>query len=72
MKVRVINPPSGLLNSRPWPAAGEEIDLPDAVAETMAGAGDVEIVKAKPAAKKATKAAEKRPASKADTETRKG
>ena len=66
MKVRVVNPPTGLLNDEPWPAAGEEIDLPDAVAETMAAAGDVEVVKAKPAKK-----AEKRPAAKANVETRK-
>lgn len=65
MKVRIKVQPSGLLNSEPWPEVGETIDLPDAVAETMAGAGAVEIVKAAP------KKVEKRPAPKADVETRK-
>jgi hypothetical protein len=74
MKVRIINQPSGLLNAKPWPEAGETIDLPTVVAEGMAAAGDVEIVKAAPAKKAAEKPAEKvesRPAAKADVETRK-
>lgn len=75
MKVRVVNQPTGLLNGQPWPEAGETVDLPDVVAESMAAAGTVEVVKAekKPAAKKAAAKpdkAEKRPAAKADVETR--
>jgi hypothetical protein len=59
MKARIINQPSGLLNGVPWPEVGEEIDLPDAVAVSMAEAGDVEVV-----AEKASDKAEKRPAAK--------
>lgn len=59
MRVRIVNRPSGLLNGAEWPAAGETIDLPKAVAEGMVAAGD------------AAEVAEKRPASKAKTETRK-
>jgi hypothetical protein len=59
VKVRVVTQPSGLLNGRPWPAAGEEVDLPADVADSMADAGAVERV------------VEKRPASKRGTETRK-
>jgi hypothetical protein len=44
MKVRVVRQPSGLYNGEPWPAAGEEMDLPQSVAEPMAETGDVEIV----------------------------
>lgn len=58
-KVRIIVRPTGCINGRDWPEAGEMIDLPDAVAEAMAEAGHVETVKvaAKPAEK-----VEKRPA----------
>lgn len=53
MKVRMIKQPSGLINGYPWPAAGEEIDLPQVVAEDMAASGLVEVVVEKrPAAKK--------------------
>lgn len=58
MKVRIVVQPTGLINGEPWPAAGEEVDVPEAVAEAMAGAGHVEVV-------------EKRPASKRNVETRK-
>lgn len=44
MKVIVVQPPTGLLNGRPWPEAGEEMDLPQAVAEAMAEAGHVKVV----------------------------
>lgn len=73
MKVRVVNQPTGLLNGAPWPEAGEEMDLPETVAEGMAASGYVEVVKAKPAKKAAAKSdeSEKRPASKSGTETRK-
>lgn len=39
MKVRIKVRPTGLLNGRDWPRVGETIDLPDAVAEGMIGAG---------------------------------
>lgn len=74
MKVRVKVRPGGLLNGSEWPEVGETLDLPDVVAEGMIAAGNLEAVKDKPAAKKAAAKpdkAEKRPASKADTETRK-
>lgn len=58
MKVRIVNRPTGLINGVEWPAVGEEIDLPQSVAEGMAENGDVEVV------------VEKRP-SKAKVETRK-
>lgn len=66
MKVRIIVRPTGLLNGAEWPEAGQTIDLPKAVAEGMAEAGDVEIV----AAKSGDKQAEKRPASQAGVEKR--
>ena len=46
MKVRIIVQPSGCLNGSYWPAAGELIDLPDAVAEDMIAAGQVEKARA--------------------------
>lgn len=53
MKVRIKVQPSGLLNGTAWPAVGEEIDLPQHVAESMAASGDVELVKeTRPAPKK--------------------
>lgn len=51
MKVRIVRQPSGLLNAHPWPAEGETIDLPEAVAKGMAEAGAVEIVETRPASK---------------------
>ena len=69
-KVEVVTQPSGLLNGRPWPEVGESLELPDVVAESMVEAGWVKDVK--PAAKTAAAdKVEKRPAAKADTETRK-
>ena len=70
MKVRVVRRPTGLLNGVEWPNVGETVDLPDGVAKEMADAGQVEVVAAKKAAAKPDKA-EKRPAAKADVETRK-
>lgn len=64
MKVRIVKQPTGYINGREWPAVDETIDLPDAVAADMAGAGWVE-----PVAQTAAKKAEKRPAKKA-AETR--
>jgi hypothetical protein len=55
MKVRIKVQPSGLLNGVPWPAEGEEIDLPDVVAADLCASGAATPVAAK-------KAAEKRPA----------
>lgn len=61
--VRIKVRPTGLINGREWPPVGETIDLPDAVAEGMAGAGHVEIVKDEPKVEKRpapTKRVEKR------------
>lgn len=72
MKFVVKTPLSGLINGDPWPAVGEAIDLPEVV-----GDGMPELERAKPKASPAKKAAksedkvEKRPAAKADVETRK-
>lgn len=63
-RVKILIQPSGCLNGYPWPEAGEEIDLPDDVAEAMAAAGHVERVKGEP-----KKKVETRP-SKAETEKR--
>jgi topoisomerase IA-like protein len=60
----------------PWPEAGETVDLPESVGKDMVASGALEEKKPakKAAAKKAAAKAdesEKRPASKAATETRK-
>ena len=54
-KVKIVKQPSGLLNTQPWPEVGETVELPDVVAEDMAKAGWVEVLKVekRPAAKKA-------------------
>ena len=52
MKVRIVHQPSGLIDGKEWPAAGEEMDLPKAVAESMAEAGHVEVVVEKAVAPK--------------------
>jgi hypothetical protein len=64
-KFVVKEQPSGLINGQVWPEVGESIDLPDEVAAGMVDSGVLE----KP--KKAEKKVEKRPASKANVETRK-
>ena len=46
MKVRIIQQPTGLLNGREWPVAGEVIDLPDVVAVDLLNARMVEPAKA--------------------------
>jgi len=77
MRYTVKVQPTGLLNGDPWPAVGEAVDLPDDVGEAMVGAKHLERAEKKAAKKPAKKAAakpdeaEKRPAAKADTETRK-
>jgi hypothetical protein len=45
MKVRVLVQPTGLHNGVPWPEAGGEYELDDAVAEAMIAAGWLERVK---------------------------
>jgi hypothetical protein len=60
-KVRILVRPTGCLNGAVWPQVGETTDLPDAVAQDMASAGTVEVVKV-----------EKRPAPTAKVEKRKG
>lgn len=54
-KVKIVKQPSGLINTQPWPEVGETVELPDTVAEDMAEAGWVEVLKVekRPAAKKA-------------------
>jgi hypothetical protein len=71
-KVKVLVRPLGGYNGEVWPEVGETIDLPDHVAEGMAKAGNVELVKtpAKTAAAKPNDS-EKRPASAKGVETRK-
>lgn len=64
-KVRILVRPSGLINGVDWPAVDEVMDLDDAVAEGMAAAGVVEVVKDKPktpAKKQAAAKVETRPA----------
>jgi len=76
---RVLSILTGWINGQEWPPVGETIDLGDADVSGMVEAGHLEPVKAqkkaaaKPAKKVASKPdqAEKRPASKAGTETRK-
>lgn len=53
-KVRILVRPTGSINGAEWPEVGKTVDLPDVVAEGMASAGDVEIVKVekRPAANK--------------------
>lgn len=73
-KVRIIVRPTGAINGQYWPAKGECIDLPDAVAVSMVAAGHVELVpdeKPKAAEKPAAKI-EKRPAPTRSVESRKG
>lgn len=64
MKVRMTANITGCRNGVNWPAPGEEIDLPDNEAAEMCAAGYAEPI-AEPAK------AEKRPAPKKSTETRK-
>jgi hypothetical protein len=63
--------PLGLLNSYPWPEAGETVDLPESVGKDMVASGALEEKKPAKTAATTPDAAEKRPASKAATETRK-
>lgn len=69
-RVKILQQPTGLLNAHPWPAAGEECDLPDAVAEAMAATGWVEVLAGEKPKRARKPAAEKRPAAKGDTEDR--
>jgi hypothetical protein len=59
--------PSGLINGQAWPEVGEPIELSEEAAAGMVDSGVLE----KPAAKKSAAKVEKRPASKANVETRK-
>lgn len=45
MKVKIVVQPSGLINGQEWPPVGEDVDLPDTVAEEMAAAGWVKALK---------------------------
>jgi len=44
MKVRLVSAISGTRDGKPWPAAGEEIDLPDAEAVAMLQNGSAKAV----------------------------
>lgn len=58
---------TGYVNGQAWPEVGGFVELPEDAAASMVDVGHLELVKAaKPPAKKA----EKRPAAKADVETR--
>ena len=63
-KVEIVTKPSGLINGRDWPEPGETLELPDDVAESMAAAGAVKLVKS------AAKKVETRPAATENVETR--
>lgn len=39
MKVRIVNRPSGLLNGRDWPEAGEVIEVEDNIGADMCASG---------------------------------
>ena len=39
MKVRIVNRPTGLLNGRNWPDAGEVLEVEDNVGADMCAAG---------------------------------
>jgi hypothetical protein len=72
-KYEVVVQPSGLLNGSEWPAAGESIDLPEAVGDGMVESGDLKKASEKAPAKKAAAKpdkSEKATASKADEEKR--
>lgn len=49
MKVRLVTPMSGTRDGKPWPAAGEEVDLPDAEALPMLQNGSARAVNTKDA-----------------------
>lgn len=66
MKVRMVHQPTGYISLgggplREWPRAGETMDLPDGMAQTMIGAGNVAAVEDE---------VETRPAPTAGVETR--
>jgi hypothetical protein len=63
-KVEIVTQPTGLINGRDWPEPGETLELPDDVAESMAAAGTVKLVKA------AAKKVESRPAPTENVEKR--
>jgi hypothetical protein len=67
-KYKVLVQPSGLINGVPWPEVGETVELDEAVADAMVGAGHLEAVKAEP--KKTAEKVETRPAAKAGEEKR--
>ena len=39
MKVRIVNRPTGLLNGRDWPEAGEVFDVEDHIGADMCASG---------------------------------
>jgi hypothetical protein len=68
-KYKVLVQPSGLINGVPWPEVGETVELDEALAEAMVGAGHLEAAKDEPK-KGAEKKVETRPAAKAGEEKR--
>jgi hypothetical protein len=68
-KYKVKVQPSGLINTAPWPAAGETVDLPESIGDAMVDAGTLEsLSKAKKTAK--AQKVEKRPATRKGEEKR--
>lgn len=66
MKVKIVKPPTGLINGREWPGVGEVADLMDAVAEGLIAGGYAEAA----AVKAVDRKVEKRPASTKGVEKR--
>lgn len=46
MQIRITVQPTGLLNGKTWPAAGEVVEVPDVVAVDLLNAGMAEPVEA--------------------------
>lgn len=70
-KYRVKVRPLGPLNGKDWPEVGETVEFEAEIGKGMVDAGTLEEVKPAKKADKKPDEAEKRPAHKADVETRK-
>lgn len=69
MKVRIVNRPTGLLNGREWPEAGETLEVTDEHGADMCAAGIAEpVVEDRSEKRPAAKRAEKRAAEDPQTE----
>ena len=61
MKVRMVNPPTGLLNGLPWPDAGDELEVTDAHGADLCASGvAVPVVEDRSEKRPAARRAEKR------------